>query len=180
LPAAPEAGGPRNFRANGPVLLMEKPATSGTVLGTYPPGTVFDNLGCERVHTLVWCEVQPLGGGPRGYVSAGVLGPAVSPDGSVQAGADDSPLRAARGDFDARGSIPCVTALDQPSTACAFGVARAVAAWSTQPWSFWSCIRQDSGSCSRQPFPSSRDDSNMRVASWMAVDGEDLSAHQRR
>jgi hypothetical protein len=81
-PAAPEDGGPRSFRASGAALLMAKPSSRGKVLATYPPGTIFDNLGCERVNSLVWCDVQKLGGGPRGYVSAGVLQPAVSPDGS--------------------------------------------------------------------------------------------------
>jgi hypothetical protein len=110
---------------------METPATTGKVLGTYPPGTSFDNFGCRRVNAQVWCDVQPLGGGPRGYVSAGVLQPAVSPDGSVALGADDSALRAGRGDFDARGSLPCATAIGQPSTSCSFGVARAGGGYAT-------------------------------------------------
>ena len=46
-------------------------------------------------------------------------------------GADDSALRAGRGDFDARGSIPCATALGQPTTACAFGVARGGGGYAT-------------------------------------------------
>jgi hypothetical protein len=131
VPAAPEDGGPRNFRATGPVLLMEKPSSRGKVLGTYPPGTIFDNLGCERVDATVWCDVQQLGGGPRGFVSAGVLKPAVSPDGSVVGGADDSAIRAGRSDFDAKGSIPCSMAAGQPSTSCAFGVARAGGGYAT-------------------------------------------------
>jgi hypothetical protein len=105
--------------------MMERPATAGKVLATYPPGMVFDNFGCQRVEALVWCDVQILGGGPRGYVSAGVLQPAVSPSGSVALGADDSAFRAGRGDFDARGSLPCAMAIGQPSTSCSFGVARA-------------------------------------------------------
>lgn len=131
VPATPENGGPRNFRATGAVLLMEKPSISGRVLGTYPPGTIFDNLGCQRVSAQVWCDVQKLGGGPRGYVSAGVLKPAVSPDGSVAAGDDDSALRAGRGDFDATGSIPCAMTLGQPSSSCSFGVARAGGGYAT-------------------------------------------------
>ena len=79
----------------------------GTVLSfnvladfTFWRGTIFDNLGCQRVDTQVWCDVQKLGGGPRGYLPAGILKPAVSPDGSVAEGPQDSALRAGRGDFD--------------------------------------------------------------------------------
>ena len=87
--------------------------------------------GCERVGDHVWCDVQPLGGGPRGYVAAEFLSPAISPDGSAHYGADDSALRAGQGDFDATGTIPCAQALGQPMTECAFGVARAGGGYAT-------------------------------------------------
>lgn len=73
---------------------------------------------------MVWCDVQELGGGPRGYVSAEFLKPAVSPDGSVATGIDDSALRAGQGKFDATGRIPCSRSAGQPTTQCEFGVAR--------------------------------------------------------
>ena len=95
VPLAPEAGGPRNFRATGAALLMEAPATTGRVLGTYPPGASFDNLGCRWVHAQLWCDVQPPGGGPRGYLPFDVLQPALSspPEASVMDGEDDPALR---------------------------------------------------------------------------------------
>ena len=64
-------------------------------------GTLLDNLGCKRVREDAWCDVQPLGGGPRGYVAARYLRPAVAPHGAVVSGPDDSALRAGQGQFDA-------------------------------------------------------------------------------
>jgi hypothetical protein len=72
-----------------------------------------------------------LGGGPRGYVSAEFLKPAVSPDGSVATGPDDSALRAGQGKFDATGNIPCAQSIGQPMTQCEFGVARAGGGYAT-------------------------------------------------
>jgi hypothetical protein len=69
--------------------------------------------------------VQPFTGGPRGFASADYLTPAVSPNGAVMTGPDDSALRAGQGQFDATGTVPCAQDVGQPMGQCAFGVARA-------------------------------------------------------
>jgi hypothetical protein len=128
VPAAPEDGGPRHWEVTGvsnALNLREQPSTSAPTIGRYAPGTVLDNLGCVRAEGRVWCDVQELGGGPRGYVAAEFLTPAVSPDGAVATGPDDSALRAGQGDFDAIGQIPCAQYPGQPTGQCDFGVARA-------------------------------------------------------
>ena len=128
VPAAPVDGGPRNWEVSGvsqALNLREEPSTHARTLARLAPGTVLDNLGCQRADSRVWCDVQELGGGPRGYVAAEFLKPAVAPDGSVAAGPDDSALRAGQGDFDATGRIPCAQQADQPMVQCEFGVARA-------------------------------------------------------
>jgi hypothetical protein len=79
----------------------------------------------------VWCDVQQLGGGPRGYVAAEFLKPAVSPDGSVATGVDDSALRAGQGQYDASGNLPCALHAGQPMAQCEFGVARAGGGYAT-------------------------------------------------
>jgi hypothetical protein len=128
VPAAPEDGGPRNWEVSGiatTLNLREQPSTSAQTISSYAPGTILDNLGCLRAEGRVWCDVQELGGGPRGYVAAEFLAPAVSPDGSVATGPDMSALRAGQGDFDATGQIPCAQSPGQPMGQCDFGVARA-------------------------------------------------------
>jgi len=128
VPAAPEEGGPRNWEvtgAPGGLNLREGPSTTAGIVASYATGTLLDNLGCQRGADRVWCDVQQLGGGPRGFVAAEFLKPAVSPDGSVATGPDDSALRAGQGKFDATGSIPCAQHAGQPMTQCEFGVARA-------------------------------------------------------
>jgi len=110
VPAAPEDGGPRNWQVAGvsSVLnLREQPSTRARIVFRYKPGTILDNWGCLQADGRVWCDVQQLGGGPRGYVAAEFLKPAISPDGSVKTGPDDSALRAGQGTFDANGYIPC-------------------------------------------------------------------------
>ena len=59
------------------------------------------------------------------------VGPAVSPDGSVAAGPDDSAERAGQGKFDATGDIPRAQSAGQPMTPCEFGVARAGGSYAT-------------------------------------------------
>jgi len=129
--AAPEDGGPRNWEVVGVTRALELPSTGAAIVATYAPGAILDNLGCQRAEHRIWCDVQELGGGPRGYVSAEVLRPAVSPDGSVATGPDDSALRAGQGSFDATGRIPCAWSAGQPMTTCAFGVARAGGGYAT-------------------------------------------------
>lgn len=129
--AAPENGGPRNWAVVRTLNLREQPSTVARIVATYRPGTVLDNLGCQRAQGRAWCDVQQLGGGPRGYVAAEYLRPAISPDGSAAMGPDDSALRAGQGQFDATGSLPCAFAAGQPTGQCEFGVARAGGGYAT-------------------------------------------------
>ncbi|MCT8972607.1 SH3 domain-containing protein [Microbaculum marinisediminis] len=127
VPAAPEDGGPRNWEVAGVATalnLREEPSTTARVLARYVPGTILSNLGCRRVEGRAWCDVQEVGGGPRGFVAADYLRPAVAPDGAVAAGPDESSLRAGQGDFDATGKVPCAQYPGQPMAQCDFGVAR--------------------------------------------------------
>ncbi len=130
--ASPEEGGPRNWtvRSDG-VNLRETASVSSSVLTTFSAGKVLDNLGCRLAEGRTWCDVQPLGGGPRGFVAAELLQPAVAPHGAVEKGSDDSALRAGQGDFDASGSISCASAPGQPLGNCPFGVARAGGGYAT-------------------------------------------------
>jgi len=131
LPAAAENGGPRNWEVAVALNLREQPSTSSRILASYRRGTILDNLGCQRAQGRAWCDVQQLGGGPRGYVAAEYLRPAVSPDGSAAMGPDDSALRAGQGKFDASGPLPCAFGAGQPMGQCEFGVARAGGGYAT-------------------------------------------------
>ena len=134
VPTTPEDGGPRNWQVtgiSGALNLREQPTTAAKIINTYPNGTILDNLGCQRADGRIWCDVQQLGGGPRGYVAAEFIIPAVSPDGSVATGPDNSAFRAGQGDFDAKGQIPCAQYSGQPMTECEFGVARAGGGYAT-------------------------------------------------
>lgn len=134
VPASPEDGGPRNWEVTGvssALNLREQPSGTATILASYRLGIILDNLGCLRAEDRTWCDVQELGGGPRGYVAAEYLKPAISPDGSVAVGPDDSALRAGQGDFDATGQVPCAQSAGQPMTRCDFGVARAGGGYAT-------------------------------------------------
>jgi heat shock protein HslJ len=133
IPAAPDAGGPRNWEVtvSSSLNLREQPYTSARILAKYARGTILDNLGCQRLQGRVWCDVQMLGGGPRGYVAAEYLRPALSPDGSAAMGPDDSALRAGQGMFDANGSLPCALSEGQPMSECDFGVARSGGGYAT-------------------------------------------------
>ena len=134
VPAAPEDGGPRNWKVSSvsrTLNLREQPSITARIAARYVPGMILDNLGCQRAEGRIWCDVQQLGGGPRGYVAAEFLQPAVSPDGSVATGPDDSALRAGQGKFDATGNIPCAQYVGQPMMQCEFGVARAGGGYAT-------------------------------------------------
>jgi hypothetical protein len=134
VPAAPENGGPRNWAVaggSGALNLREQPTTAARIVTAYPAGTILDNLGCRRAGGRIWCDVQQLGGGPRGYVAAEYLTPAVSPDGSVATGPDDSAFRAGQGDFGAAGKLACAQFHGQPMTECEFGVAGAGGGYAT-------------------------------------------------
>jgi hypothetical protein len=134
VPAAPEDGGPRSWTVSGiagRLNLRESPSSTAPVIATFVPGSLLDNLGCLRADGRAWCDVQPLGGGPRGYVAAEYLAPAISPGGTPATGPDDSALRAGQGDFDATGQIPCSQNQGQPMGRCRFGVARAGGGYAT-------------------------------------------------
>lgn len=134
VPASPEDGGPRNWEVtgvSGALNLREQPSADAPAIGSYAPGTILHNLGCQRAEDRIWCDVQELSGGPVGYVAAEFLTPAVAPDGSVATGPDDSASRAGQGDFDATGRIPCAQYAGQPMTECEFGVARAGGGYAT-------------------------------------------------
>ena len=134
VPASPEDGGPRNWVVSGVssrLNLRAEPSIDAPVLATYAPGAILDNLGCRFAEGRNWCDVQRLGGGPRGFVAAEFLSPAISPDGSAATGPDDSALRAGQGQFDASGVVPCAQYSGQPMSQCGFGVARAGGGYAT-------------------------------------------------
>jgi len=134
VPAAPDDGGPLDWEVagtTGTVNMREEASTAARVVARYVPGTILDSLGCQLAAGRVWCDVQPLGGGPRGYVALEFLRPAISPNGSAVMGPDDSPLRAGEGKFDATGTVPCAQAAGQPTSQCQFGVARTGGGYAT-------------------------------------------------
>lgn len=134
VPASPDDGGPRNWtvtRVSTALNLRAEPSTSAPVLARYAAGTVLDNLGCRAAEGRAWCDVQELGGGPRGFVAAEYLDPAVSPNGMAMTGPDDSALRAGQGEFDASGPLPCAQSEDEAMGQCDFQVARAGGGYAT-------------------------------------------------
>jgi len=125
--ASAEEGGPRYWEVvelSGGLNLREQPSTRAQVLSLYASGTILDNLDCLEAEERLWCDVQALGGGPRGFVAGEYLRPAVSPDGSVATGPDKSALRAGQGRFDATGMLSCALLASQPMGHCGYGVAR--------------------------------------------------------
>ena len=125
------AGAWEVFGVTGRLNLREGPSTTARIVGGFSPGAILDNLGCEWAGERGWCDVQELGGGPRGYVALEYLRPAVAPDGSVPTGPDDSAFRAGEENFDATGQFPCALSLGQPTTSCRFGVARSGGGYAT-------------------------------------------------
>ncbi len=132
---SPEEDGPRDWEVtglkNGMLNLREKPSATAKIIDKYALGTVLDNLGCQTSEGEIWCDVQKLGGGARGYVSSKFITPAISPDGSVATGTDDSALRAGQSKFDATGTLPCSFSKDPVMEECEFGVARAGGGYAT-------------------------------------------------
>lgn len=132
---SPEEGGPREWEVTGlkndRLNLREQPSATAKIIDKYTRGTVLDNLGCQTSEGEIWCDVQKLGGGARGYVSSKFIKPAISPDGSVATGTDDSALRAGQSKFDATGTLPCSFSKDPVIKECEFGVARAGGGYAT-------------------------------------------------
>jgi hypothetical protein len=57
VPAAPEDGGPRNWEVTGvsrALNLREQPSTTARIVASYAPGTILDNLGCQRAERRIW------------------------------------------------------------------------------------------------------------------------------
>ena len=134
VPLSPDQGGPLNWQVTDlttGLRLRSAPSISADIATTYPSGTVLDNLGCQQAEGRIWCDVQQLGGGPRGFVAADYLTPAISPNGAAIMGPDTSSLRAGQGDFDATGSISCAQRIGQPMSQCRFGVARTGGGYAT-------------------------------------------------
>jgi len=132
---SPEEGGPRDWEVTGlkndRLNLREQPSAKAKIIDKYTLGTILDNLGCQTSEGQIWCDVQKLGGGARGYVSSKFLKPAVSPDGSTPTGPDDSALHAGQNKFDATGTVPCSFSEDPTMKECEFGVARAGGGYAT-------------------------------------------------
>lgn len=128
VPDAPEDGGFRYLEvavAQGALNLRSGASTTSAVVAQLATGTVLNHFGCSSQGARGWCDVQPVAGGPRGFVAAEFLRPAIGLNGTPLVGDNDSALRAGQGDFDARGQIPCATRAGQPMGSCDFGVARA-------------------------------------------------------
>jgi len=126
VPAGTGEGGYRYFEVatdSTPLNLRSARSASSERMGALEPGTLVVNLGCAAEGGRAWCDVQPVGGGPRGYTAAEFLRPGRSPLGGFATGEDDSAFRAGQGSFDATGTIPCATAAARPAQ-CPFGVAR--------------------------------------------------------
>ncbi len=111
--------------------MRDAPSQRGGIVEQLPSGTQLTNLGCEENDSGIWCDVQSVLGGPRGYVTHRYLEPAVGPDGPVPTGWDQSAYRAGKGDFDATGEIPCAQFESQPMTRCVFRVARSGGGYAT-------------------------------------------------
>ncbi len=132
---SPEEGGPRNWEVTGFVNdtlnLREQPSASAKIIDRFELGTILDNLGCQSIQGHTWCDVQKFGGGARGYVSSKFIKPAISPDGRAAKGPDDSALRAGRGEFDAKGNLPCSFLKKDAMKECEFVVSRAGGGYAT-------------------------------------------------
>ncbi|MGI3184109.1 SH3 domain-containing protein [Nioella aestuarii] len=128
VPASVENGGFRYFSVmteSGPLNLHDGPSAGASVTARLARGTFLNNLGCQGGAERAWCDVQPVGGGPRGYVAAEFLAPGVGPNGAAMSGYDDSASRAGQRDFDATGAVACRVSAGQAPAQCPFGVARA-------------------------------------------------------
>lgn len=120
------SGGPDHWMvsglANGGALnLRAGPATRYEIVSVLRNGNVLQNRGCRLTGQERWCQIRATVSGVMGWVAGRYLvetaaprAPAVPENGPVGNGAP----------FDATGSVPCTTALDQPMQQCPFGVIR--------------------------------------------------------
>lgn len=127
FPFTPDQGGARVWQVavQTRLNLRQEASTSSRVVAQLTSGTLLDNLGCDSAGERTWCYVQPLGGGPVGYVAADYLLVATAPDGTFPLRLDESAFRAGMGDFDASGQLRCVLPEEPNRQFCGFSVARA-------------------------------------------------------
>lgn len=127
VPKSASDGGPRYWQVetvDTALNLRAKPRLDAEVVLRYSSGTILHNFGCRSGGPRIWCDVQALGGGPRGYVAAEYLVHARGPDGAFAYGRGNAAERAGRSEFDATGEIRCKSAEHEEVAACRFGVAR--------------------------------------------------------
>ena len=126
LPLAPEDGGPRRWTvAPGAMVdLYAEPAKTSRILASVNESAILSNLGCIAGAEEAWCNVRAIAGGPRGYVLAEHLRPAMGPDGTVPTGPNDSARRAKMRDFDGFGEAPCAQIEGEAMGTCTIAVAR--------------------------------------------------------
>lgn len=113
----------RRFVVRHDAPLMRAPAPDAPVVAQLAGGAVVTNLGCAAEGGRVWCAVRPPGGA-RAFVAGEALVPARGPDGTVPTGPDDSGRRAAKGEFDRTGRVPCAQVRGEALGTCRVGVSR--------------------------------------------------------
>jgi len=129
VPAAPENGGPRNWEVARRLSLREQPSTRAKIVASHAPGTLLDNLGCQRAEGRVWCDVQKLGGGRAlcaGRVSQAAVAPTAASPPARRFGAVRRP-----GQVRCYRQYPRAQHKGQPMGQCEFGVARAGGGYAT-------------------------------------------------
>ncbi len=135
LTVSPTGGGPRNWQVvniDTALNVRQQPSLHAAIIGQLKNGALLYNLnGCVAGEGMTWCDIQPLVGGVRGYVSLDYIQPAVAPNGAVVYGEDDSALRAGQREFDATGQVQCASTKAEEISQCAFGVARSGSGYAT-------------------------------------------------
>lgn len=175
VPASPEDGGFRYLAvavSAGRLNMRSAASTEAPVTARLSRETVLSHLGCMAAEGRAWCDVQPVAGGPRGFVAAEFLKPAIAPHGAPLRGVNDSALRAGQGDFDATGRIPC-----DATERCGFGVARAgggdATVVVTRPdgrppraifYTLGAPISADTSEADRAPFSAERSGDNYHIS----------------
>ncbi|NWB24152.1 SH3 domain-containing protein [Pseudomonas sp. D4002] len=102
---------------NGQTLnVRSEPGAGKQIVGSLLIGERVRNLGCKPVGSSRWCQIES---GPKQKLTGWV-------NGKYLREAADSP-QVATSSSDATGSLPCATALGQPSSDCSFRVTRGLA-----------------------------------------------------